>query len=49
MTKIKCEECRGTGFWWRQTCEFEVGARFSEPVKVICPKCKGAGELEEAL
>lgn len=43
-----CPECRGNGFWWRQTCEFEVNAKFSEPEKIICPKCKGTGKIEES-
>ena len=42
-----CEECRGVGFWWKQKCELEVGARFSEPEKIICPKCNGTGKVGE--
>jgi DnaJ-class molecular chaperone len=42
-----CEECRGAGFWWKQTAELEVGARFSEPEKIICPKCNGTGKIED--
>lgn len=42
-----CKECRGKGFWWTQTCELEVGAKFSEPKKVICPKCEGTGRIED--
>jgi len=41
----ECSECKGAGFWWEQKCELEVGARFSEPVKVICPKCNGTGKV----
>jgi DnaJ-class molecular chaperone len=46
----ECPECRGNGFWWIQTCELELNAKFSTPKKIICPKCKGSGfvsELEE--
>lgn len=37
---IQCSECRGKGFWWKQTCRLELGAVFSEPEKIICPKCQ---------
>lgn len=41
----ECDECRGNGFWWKQTCELELGAEFSKPQKIICPKCKGIGKV----
>jgi len=34
-----CSECRGKGFWWKQKCKLELGAEFTEPEKIICPKC----------
>ena len=50
MKEIECNECRRAGFWWKQKCSLEVGAKFSEPEKVICPECKGTGKIkEEAL
>ena len=39
-----CDECKGHGFWWKQTCRLELYAKFSKPEKVICPKCKGTGK-----
>jgi DnaJ-class molecular chaperone len=42
---MECLECRGSGFWWKQTCDLEVDAEFSEPEKIICPKCKGTGKV----
>ena len=42
--KTECKECRGAGFWWKQSCMLELGAKFSEPQKVICPVCKGTGK-----
>ena len=41
---IECQECRGNGFWWKQTVPLELGARFSEPEKILCPKCNGTGK-----
>jgi len=45
MKKEICNECRGAGFWWKQTAKLELGARFSEPEKIICPICKGVGKI----
>jgi DnaJ-class molecular chaperone len=44
--KMECLECRGSGFWWKQIANLEVGARFTELEKIICSKCKGTGIIE---
>ena len=41
----ECSECRGQGFWWKQKCKLELGAKFTEPKKIICPKCGGSGKF----
>ena len=46
--KKGCPECKGHGFWWKQSCKLELYAEFSKPEKVICPKCKGTGK-EQSL